>query len=314
MVALFSKQFSSTIVILGSLLLGLVLPQVGMLWSPYTTVILGLMMFLVSLTIEPSKLAPAVKSHKIVLFAVFTTFVVPSLLALLAIPLFAPVQYAAIALAMSAPSAVSSIFWCDMFRGNAALALVLSIMANLLSIIIIPVVMLLAVGMMVQINVVSIVTNLLFLIVIPLFAGQAIRKLFPQKTRKVIARNGTAQLILLVLLLWGAVAPGAAYAIADLGLFTMFNIFIFCILGVAFMTTYVIGKRFGHSQAVALSVVSTHKNATLAIVIGSLLFGPQALPPLIANLVAQNILLIPARVALDKVHKDNAPETCNLES
>ncbi len=288
------------------------MPQVGMLWSPYTTVILATMMFLVSLTIEPNKIAPAVKNHRIVLFAVFTTFVVPSLLGLLAIPFFSPIQSAAIALAMSAPSAVSSIFWCDMFRGNAALALVLSVVANLLSIIIMPVVMLLAVGMMVQINLVSIVTNLLFLIVIPLFTGQIIRKSFPQKTKTLTSKNEIVQLVLLVLLLWGAVAPGAVYAITELRLFAAFNIFIFCILGLTFIFTYIMGRRFGHSQAVALSVVSTHKNATLAIVIGSLLFGPQALPPLIANLVAQNILLIPARAALDRVQK-NEPQACDLD-
>jgi len=311
LVALFSKSFSSTVVILGSLLLGLVLPQVGLLWSSFTLVILATMMFLVSLTIEPSKIAPAVKSHKIVVFATFTIFVVPSLLGLFALPLFSSIEYAAIALAMCAPSAVSSIFWCDMFRGNAALALVLSVVANLLSIVVMPTVMLLAVGMFIPIDVVSIVRNLLFLIVLPLFAGQLLRKIFPQKIKMVTARNGTAQLVLLVFLLWGAVSPGAGYATANLGLFALFNVFIFCILGLTFLITYVLGRRFGHSQAIALSLVSTHKNATLAIVVGGLLFGPIALPPLIANLVAQNILLIPARVAVDRVNK-NEPVVCNV--
>lgn len=298
------KRFSSAIIVLFSILLGLLLPQIGLLWSSYTSVLLGFMLFLVSLTLDPNELARAIKSHQIVLFSVFTVFAVPALLALTAMPIFSPLEYAAIMLAVSSPSAISSVFWCDIFRGNAALALVLSVATNLLSIITIPLIMLLAVGMLVQVDVAALFINLLFLIVIPLFAGQLLRKFSLVNAKKVANRNGTVQLVLLVFLLWGAVAPGAAFAEANLGLFALFNVFLFSILGLTFLITYVLGRRFGHKQAVALSVVSSHKNSTLAIVIGSLMFGPEALPPLIANLVAQNILLVPARVALDYTHKD----------
>ena len=145
--------------------------------------------------------------------------------------------------------------------------------------------------MMFQINLVSIVTNLLFLIVIPLFTGQIIRKSFPQKTKTLTSKNEIVQLVLLVLLLWGAVAPGAVYAITELRLFAAFNIFIFCILGLTFIFTYIMGRRLVTANC-RVERFSTHKNATLAIVIGTCFFDTK-LTPLIANLVAQKSYLYP---------------------
>ena len=83
-------------------------------------------------------------------------------------------------------------------------------------------------------------------------------------------------------------------------------LFILLILGATFAIAYVVGKKYGRSRAIALALVSSQKNATLAIVIGELVLGPMALPALIANLVGQNIFLFPARAALHFVAKEES--------
>jgi len=73
------------------------------------------------------------------------------------------------------------------------------------------------------------------------------------------------------------------------------NAFMFGTLALAFVLTHFLTRRFGHKKAVSIEIATTVKNAALSLVIGLTAFGPQILPPLIANLIAQNLLLIPAK-------------------
>jgi predicted Na+-dependent transporter len=67
------------------------------------------------------------------------------------------------------------------------------------------------------------------------------------------------------------------------------------ILALAWALTHFLTKRFGHKKSVSIEIATTVKNAALSLVIGLAAFGPRVLPPLIANLIAQNLLLIPAK-------------------
>jgi predicted Na+-dependent transporter len=78
--------------------------------------------------------------------------------------------------------------------------------------------------------------------------------------------------------------------------FVFLNGFMFVVLAFAFGVAYVFGKRFGYEQAIAIAIATSVKNAALSLVIGLAAFGSPILPPLIANLVAQNLLLVPVRV------------------
>jgi predicted Na+-dependent transporter len=69
-------------------------------------------------------------------------------------------------------------------------------------------------------------------------------------------------------------------------------------LGIAFGAAYEFGKRYGRKRAITIGIATCVKNATLALVLGATMFGPNALSPLIANLIAQNVLLIPLKMVL----------------
>jgi predicted Na+-dependent transporter len=81
----------------------------------------------------------------------------------------------------------------------------------------------------------------------------------------------------------------------------LLNIFIFGILAFAFITTHFLTRRFGHEKAISIEISTTVKNAALSLVIGLTAFGAPILPPLIANLIAQNLLLIPAKALTEKI-------------
>ena len=162
---------------------------------------------------------------------------------------------------------------------------------------------------MTKINSTEIFSNLFFILVVPLVAGQVLRKLSLQKTQKINIHSSPIQQALVLFLIWGAIAPGATLIQENPVEFILLLLFIVLILSATFAVAYFAGKKFGRSSAIALSIVSSHKNSTLAIVIGELVLGPLALPALIANLVGQNLFLIPARAAI-YFTSDGSSEVC----
>jgi bile acid:Na+ symporter, BASS family len=297
------RNFSSVIVILVSVTLGLILPQIGAIWQPYTIPILGFLMFMVALNISPKVIIKSIQDYKSISLALIIIFIIAPLLAIPSQFFFSPTQYLAIVLALSSPAAISSVFWCSIFKGYTPLALVISVSSNLLSIITIPLTIFLIAGLMTPIDTTSIVVNLIYLIVIPVITAQIIRKFVPNATRKIVKKSGLIQHVIFFLLLWGAVSPGAMFTRTHPLDFLFFNLFFLFVFSIIFVISFLIGARYGRKTGVALAVVSSHKNSVLAIVIGSLLLGPEALSPLISNVVAQNIFLVPARLALGKETK-----------
>jgi predicted Na+-dependent transporter len=294
----FIRKFSSIIIVSISVGLGLLAPNIGVLWHPYTSIILALIMFLVALNINPEEFASSIKNYKIILLALSLVFLVPSIFSVIGIPFFKPIEYAALVIALSSPAAISSVFWCGAFDGHTPLALIISMMTNLMALITIPITILFMTQTMTKINSTEIFSNLFFILVVPLVAGQVLRKLSLQKTQKINIHSSPIQQALVLFLIWGAIAPGATLIQENPVEFILLLLFIVLILSATFAVAYFAGKKFGRSSAIALSIVSSHKNSTLAIVIGELVLGPIALPALIANLVGQNLFLIPARAAI----------------
>ena len=305
----FIRKFSSLITVLVGVSLGLLVPDIGLLWHPYTSIFLAAIMFIVALNIKPKEFMGSIKGYKIILLALGLVFIVPTILSVVGIPFFKPTEYAALVIALSAPSAVAAVFWSDVFHGYTPLALIISMMTNLLALITIPLTILLLTKSNAQIDATGIFVNLLLIVVVPLIAGQALRKLSLQKTQKIVILSPLIQHVLLLFLVWGAVAPGAAFTRENPLDFLLLLLFILLILSATFAIAYLVGKRYGRSRAIALALVSSQKNATLAIVIGELVLGPMALPALIANLVGQNIFLFPARAALHFMATDELSKT-----
>jgi BASS family bile acid:Na+ symporter len=305
----FIRKFSSILIALIAVSLGLMLPGIGLLWHPYTSIFLALIMFFVSLNIKPREFVNSLRNYKIILLALFLVFLVPPIFSVVGMPFFKPVEYAALVIAFSSPAAISSVFWCDVFRGHTPLALIISMVTNILALITIPITILFVTQTIAQIDSAAIFTNLLFILVLPLVVAQALRRILSQKTQKIVVRSPPIQQALVLFLIWGAVAPGAIFVKESPVEFIMLLLFILLILSASFAVAYFSGKRFGRSSAIALSVASSHKNSTLAIVIGELVLGPIALPALIANLVGQNLFVIPARAAL-YFSEDESSKVC----
>jgi predicted Na+-dependent transporter len=294
MSALISRYFTLLIVVL-SILLGLFFPQVGLIWKPYLSILLMLLMFFVALCIEPSEIARVITNYPVMATGLFTAFVLVPVLALSAKPFFSPIVYAGIMLALCCPSAIVSAFWAKTFKGDVATALVMSIITNLLSIITIPGTMLIAVGTALNVDIATMIVNLAEIILIPMTTSFLIRKFVHLDWNRASGYSSKAELGIIILIVWGSIAPGADYVRNNIAEFTLLNAYMLGLLALAFTFTHFLTRRFGHKKAISIEIATTVKNAALSLVVGLMAFGPQILPPLVANLIAQNLLLIPAK-------------------
>jgi BASS family bile acid:Na+ symporter len=294
----FVQRYFTSLIVVSSILLGFVLPEIGLFWKPYLSILLMLLMFLVTLGIDPKEIVSSAGNYRLILTGLFTVFILVPVLSLAAKPFFSSIVYAGVVLALCCPSAIVSAFWTKLFKGDIATALVMSMTTNLLSVITVPATMLLAVGATLNVDVAGMMLNLAEIILVPMAASYLLRKYLKVDWARVSSFGSRIELGLLVLVIWGSVAPGVAYVSDDISRFALLNIFMFGILATAFVITYLLTERFGRKKAISIGIATTVKNAALSLVIGLAAFGansPQILPPLIANLIAQNLLLIPAK-------------------
>ena len=302
MSALISRYFTLLVVVL-SIVLGFALPQVGSLWSGYLTLLLAFLMFFVTLSIEPYDVARAAGNYPIILTGLFTTFVLVPVLALSAKPFFPEIIYAGTTLALCCPSAIVSSFWTKVFKGDIATALVMSIVTNLVSIVSIPATMLIAVGTVLKVPVASMMINLTEIILIPILASYLLRRFVHINWSRFGGYGSRVELGILVLIVWGSTASGVAAVRSNVPQFALLNALMVGIFAVAFTSTHFLTMRFGHKKAISIEISTTVKNAALSLVIGVATFpkDPQILPPLIANLIAQNLFLFPAKAITERI-------------
>ena len=296
-----ASKFVTPLIIIMSIVLGFVFPDVGLMWRPYLALLLMFLMFFVTLDIEPKELRRSLSNFPVIVAGLFMVFVVTPLLSLLAKPFFSPIVYAGIILAFSCPAAVATAFWAKVFRADVPAALIISTVTNLLSIVTIPATMLIAIGTTISMDVAGMMLTLAEIVLIPMTASLLIKKYVHINHGLVTAVTSRTELVILVFLVWGSTAPGVAYAKENVTEFVTLNVFLLLTLALAFVIAYFLTRRLGHKQAVSIGIATTVKNVALSLVIGSVAFGSQIIPPLIANLIAQNLLLIPLKAAI----KDN---------
>jgi predicted Na+-dependent transporter len=290
----------TSIAILVSIAMGFLLPSVGLLWRNYVGLLLVLLMFFSFLRIDAGNARQSFLNVKAIGFALLMVYVFMPLLAIPAKLLFSPVVFAGIVLGFAVPPAVATAFWTRVFRGDIAFALVITASASLIAIVTVPVTMLLATGTVAGADLYSLFSLIAELILIPVVAVFLLKRLIHIDWKRLTDHTHFIELLIVFMLVWGAMAPGTGSVEADLGQFATLNVFILVSLALGFAVAYLFGRRFGYGRAVTVGIATCVKNAGLGLVIGLTVFGSSILPPLIANLVAQNLLIVSLEVYFRK--------------
>ncbi len=293
----------ATIVVLVSIVLGFSFPDVGLAWKPFLPLLLAILMFFVTLGMQIEHVARSFRQYPALLSGLTAIFVLTPLIALTAKPLFPQITFTGVMLAFSCPCALVTSFWAKILNGDTATGLVLSAITNIMSIVTVPATLLLALGTSVIIDLNFMIINLAEVLLIPTLLSFGIRMLTKRNLTKVTSYTQNLQLVLLLLLIWGATSPGVSAALNSLTEFVSLATYMLVALAFAFVISYTLTLRIGKPQAITIGIASSIKNGALALVIGTATFQPAIVLPLVANLIAQTLLLVPLKLTVGRKAK-----------
>jgi BASS family bile acid:Na+ symporter len=278
--------------ILASIGIGFLLPAIGLLWRNYIGLLLAVLMVFLYLRIDAKDVKNSVRDMKPLLLALFMVYIFVPLLSLIGKVSFAPLLFSGIVLAFASPPAVATTFWARIFKGDIAFALIVTVAASLLAIVTIPATMLLATGAMASFDPYTMVMMLAELILVPGVIVLLLKKTVHIEWNRVTRHTAYLEFAVVFLLIWGSIAPGVESVKGNVMQFALLNVFMFASLGVGFAAAYLLGGKFGYGRAIAVGIATCVKNGGLSLVMGLAMFGASVVPPLIANLVAQNLLIV----------------------
>lgn len=284
-----SRSINLSLIVFLGLSLGLILAQIGLFFKPFLAYFLMLLMFFTCLKIDLADFKRI--NIRTIFVALFLVFVFMPLLSLVGI-LFSPLIFAGILLAFSCPTAVATAFFSDALKGNPSLAIVLTTITSLISIVTLPITMLIGVGMLIKFDAISMILSLIQIVLVPLLAAILLRRYFRKISDSALKYGNFVSNIALILILWGGVASGVSYIQSNIYDFLGINLVITFLLSIVLLVSYNMGKIFGRKNAITLTIATLLKNSVLALVIGIITFGSGVLPALVAHLIDQNILLI----------------------
>jgi predicted Na+-dependent transporter len=280
------RYLFSTVIFL-SLIFGLLLPSVTVLWKDYQTLLLALLMFFSALRVEKEDLEKTNPMHMLALL--FFVFVLMPLLSL-PFKLAGPLTFIGVLFALASPSAAATAFFSSFLGGDIKLGVAISFIASLLSTLTLPITVQLLAGATVPIDNSKIFKILIEVIIIPIIVALISKKLFKKLTDSI---NKYKDYQLIVMFLLASSIIGVSHEVIEGSEYLFFQqtaiIFLLLLLGGAI--SYLFARRYGEKTAVTFFVATGVKNAMLAFAIVLELFGVTAVLPMVGNLIAQFILM-----------------------
>ncbi len=281
------KEYS-WLVILVAIGLGLWLPNTGLVIKPYVSYLLMGLMFLSCVNIDFSRSWKHLKKIRKVIFSMFVIFLLSGILVYFFRGNFSDDVYLGLILTTSMPAGISVIFLSKLYGGSTAKSLVISVLANILSPVLVPVIVLWLAQTQIEVNVWQMFLTISKLVLFPIVLARIVGM---TGFRKIVESEGTyISIILLFGLIWGVVAPvGPVLSETNNLLLLVLMVILLVLLNIVIGLW--LGSDWKAKKTYAISLA--YKNFTLAMVLALTLFGPQVAVPAAIYTLINNLMLIP---------------------
>ena len=281
------SRYLFSAVLISSILFGLLFPSVALLWKDYLNPILALLMYFSVLKVEEKDLRRT-KPKELVALLIFVFIITP--LFSLPFKLSDPLTFTGVLFALSSPSAAATAYFSSSLGGDIALGVAISFIASLLSLLTLPLTAQILVGAVVPIDQIKVFTILSEVIIIPVILALLTKKFFKKITRA-INKKKDYQLIVLFFLGSAIVGIGHDMIVGNEYRFIELTAYMILIIFVGGSLAYLFGRRYGKKAALTFFVAAGIKNAMLSFAVVLGLFGPSAVLPMVANAVAQFLVM-----------------------
>jgi len=286
--ALAGKYFAALVIIIA--VLAYVLPDSFLFLAQYITILLGIVMFGMGLTLKPVDFKLILSNPFSVIIGVASQFIIMPLAAfIIAYLLKLPPELAAgLVLLGSVPGGTASNVMVYLARGNLPLSITMTSFSTLLAPVVTPLLLLLLAGQWMPVSPVAMFMSIIQVIIIPILLGLIVSRIMPtivDKGIKIVPLISVTAIIIIV----SAVVAGNVDNIASAGLI----VFIAVVLhnGAGLLFGYFIAKLMGlsESQRRAISLEVGMQNSGLGVALATAHFGPLAALPSALGAVWHNI-------------------------
>jgi bile acid:Na+ symporter, BASS family len=256
----------------------------------YITILLGVVMFGMGLTLKPVDFQLVLKKPLPVITGVMAQFLIMPLGAfLIAYILGLPAELAAgLVLLGSVPGGTASNVMVYLAKGNLALSVAMTSLSTLLAPIATPLILLGLAGQWLPVDPVAMFLSILQVIILPITFGLVIRKLFPnavEKSLNVVPLISVLAIIIIVSAVVSAnvenIASSGAIIFAAVILHNLFG------LGLGYSTGVLMKLDEGTRRAISIEVGM--QNSGLGVALATAHFGPLAALPSVIAAVWHNI-------------------------
>lgn len=282
------KYFAVWVII--AAVISYLLPNGFLFLGSYITILLGIVMFGMGLTLEPVDFKLVLKNPVPVIIGVVAQFVVMPLTALgIAYILNLPNELAAgLVLLGSVPGGTASNVMVYLARGNLPLSIAMTSFSTILAPICTPFILLGLANQWMPINALDMVLDIVYVIIVPIVLGLIVRRVMPvivDKSIRVVPLISVAAIIIIVT----AVVAGNVDTLAVSGVLMFFAVILHNTAGL--LLGYVVGKimRLKESDCRAISIEVGMQNSGLGVALATAHLGGMAAVPSAIGAVWHNI-------------------------
>lgn len=291
------QSTSTSMAVIGFPLMIVVFGAIGVIWpnsvspvAPHIPELLGVVMFLMGLSLKVEDLRVLKSAPYSVLIAVVAQYLIMPLLGYgIAICLnLEPLLVAGLVVLGSVPGGASSNIVAYLAGGNVALSVAATSVSTILAPLLSPVLVLWLVGSRVEVDAGAMVTQILKMVLVPVFLGVVVQLVLRQVVERlapVVPWLSAAALAVVI----AGIMSGSSDTILQSGLIVVIAVMIHNALGfcLGFLAAKLAGLQERERRSIAIEVGM--QNAGLAATLSSLSFGPLAALPAAVATIWHNI-------------------------
>ncbi|SDM76034.1 bile acid:Na+ symporter, BASS family [Psychrobacillus sp. OK028] len=282
------KNFAFLVIIVA--VVAFFIPETFLPFGKYITILLGIVMFGMGLTLKAVDFKLIATHPKPVIFGVIAQFVIMPITAFaIAYILNLPSELAAgLVLLGSVPGGTASNVMVYLAKGNVPLSITMTSFSTLLAPLLTPALLLLFAGQWMPVDAFAMFKSIVQVIIIPIVLGLLVKKLFPAAVEKSINVVPLIS-VLAIITIVSAVVAGNVNNIASAGLLVFLGVFLHN--GAGLLLGYYAAKFMGLSvlDRRAISIEVGMQNSGLGVALATAHLGPLAALPSALGAVWHNI-------------------------
>ncbi|MCP3032062.1 bile acid:sodium symporter family protein [Halobacillus sp. A1] len=276
--------------VIGVAVVAYLIPDPFLFLNGYITILLGVVMFGMGLTLKPVDFKLVISKPLPVIIGVLAQYLIMPLIALgIAYVLRLPGELAAgLVLLGSVPGGTASNVIVYLARGNLALSVAMTSLSTLLAPIATPFILLALADQWLPVDPLAMFLSIVNVIIIPITLGIIIRRLFPAAVDKSTTAIPLISVVAIIVIV-SAVVSANVESIATSGLLIFTAVMLHNLLGLLLGYITAMLMRLDESKRRAISIEVGMQNSGLGVALATAHFGPLAALPSVIAAVWHNI-------------------------